>query len=318
MRYRQLGHSGLTVSVVGLGSNNFGGRLDVAGAKAVMDAAIDHGINFIDTSDSYGNMGGSEEIIGEIVKGRRDSVLLATKFGSDMGGSNGPDWGARASRLYITRAVEASLRRLRTDWIDLYQLHRPDRVTPFEETLGALDDLVRAGKIRYAGSSNLVAWQVTEAAWLAKERRCTAFVSAQNHYSLLSRQVESQLVPACGSAGVSVIPFFPLEGGLLTGKWRQGEEPPAGSRLAGAWGRGMAERIVGGFEKVEALRTLAAEAGVSLAALAIGGLAAQPAVGTVIAGAMTAEQAIDNAAAGDWVPTPEVLAAIDAITPRMG
>lgn len=306
------------MSVIGLGTNNFGGRLDVAGARAVMDAAIDNGINFVDTADSYGNKGGSESILGEILEGRREQVLLATKFGSDLGGSNGPDWGARASRRYIVRAVEASLKRLRTDWIDLYQLHHPDGKTPLEETLLALDDLVRAGKIRYAGSSNLAAWQVTEADWQAKLRNCTRFISAQNNYSLLTRRVEADLVPACVAADVAVIPFFPLASGLLTGKWRQGEEPPAGSRLADPWGRAMVERMEGGFEKVEALRAFADEAGVSLVTVALGGLAAQPTVGSVIAGAMTPEQVAANAAAGDWRPTKEQLRKIDEIVPRAG
>jgi len=193
MRYRQLGQSGLTVSVVGLGANNFGGRLDLDRSRPVIQAALDAGINLIDTSDSYGAMGGSETIIGEVLSSssRRDEAVIATKFGSDMGGSNGPDWGARASRRYIMKAVEASLRRLRTDWIDLYQLHRPDGVTPLEETLSALDDLVRSGKVRYIGSSNLSAWQVADADWIAREGQLNRFVSAQNHYSLLHRGISS-------------------------------------------------------------------------------------------------------------------------------
>ena len=202
MRFRQLGNSGLTVSVVGLGANNFGWRLDVEQSRPVIETALETGINLIDTSDSY-DTGNSEQIIGDVLRGRRDEVLIATKFGSDMGGSNGPDWGARASRRYVVKAVDASLRRLQTDWIDLYQLHRPDGLTPLDETLEALDDLVHQGKIRYAGSSNLSAWQVAESAWISKTRGLTRFVSAQNHYSLLERTIELDLVPACLSRTAS-------------------------------------------------------------------------------------------------------------------
>jgi aryl-alcohol dehydrogenase-like predicted oxidoreductase len=312
MRYRQLGRSGLTVSVVGLGANNFGGRLDLEGSRPVVEAALDAGINLIDTSDSYGNMGGSEEILGSILEKHRDSVVLATKFGSDMGGSNGRDWGARASRRYVTRAVESSLRRLRTDWIDLYQLHRPDGLTPLAETLEALDDLVHQGKVRYVGSSNLASWQVVEADWLSETKAVTRFVSAQNHYSLLERQIERELVPACVARGIAVIPYFPLANGLLTGKWAQGEPPPGGSRLADGWARGKATDEA--FKVIEALRSFADEAGVDLLSVAIGGLAAKPAVGSVIAGATSAEQVRANAQAGDWEPTAEELGRIDQIT----
>ncbi|HEV8063262.1 MAG TPA: aldo/keto reductase [Acidimicrobiales bacterium] len=316
MRYRQLGRSGLAVSVVGLGTNNFGRRLDLDGARLVLDAAIDSGINFVDTADSYGDQGGSETIIGQLLEGRRDQVVLATKFGSDMQGSNGPDWGARASRRYVVRAVEASLRRLRTDWIDLYQLHHPDNKTPLEETLRALDDLITAGKIRYAGSSNLAGWQVVQADWLARESHIDGFVSAQNHYSLVARQAEDELVPACAATGVSVIPFFPLASGLLTGKWRKGEEPPSGSRLAETWGKAMVERMQGSQDKVEGLREFAAQAGVEMTTVAIGWLAAQPTVGSVIAGAMAVDQVAQNASAADWRPTKDELAQIDALAPR--
>jgi aryl-alcohol dehydrogenase-like predicted oxidoreductase len=317
MRYQQLGRSGLTVSVVGLGANNFGGRLDLEGSRPVIEAALDAGINLIDTSDSYGSKGGSETIIGEVLasSGRRDEAIIATKFGSDMGGSNGPDWGARASRRYVMRAVEASLRRLRTDYIDLYQLHRPDGVSPLEETLSALHDLVVAGKVRYIGSSNLAAWQVADADWISRDLGISRFVSAQNHYSLLSRGIEAELVPSCVAHGVSVIPYFPLASGFLTGKWRRGEEPPTGSRLAEPWGRAMATANAGGFEIVEGLRAFADSAGVSLVSVAIGALAAQPGVASVIAGATSAEQVRANAAAADFEPTPEQLAAIDEIAP---
>jgi aryl-alcohol dehydrogenase-like predicted oxidoreductase len=316
MRYRQLGQSGLMVSVVGLGANNFGGRLDLDRSRPVIEAALDAGINLIDTSDSYGSMGGSETIIGQVLEsnGRRDEAVIATKFGSDMGGSNGPDWDARASRRYVVRAVEASLRRLRTDWIDLYQLHRPDGVTPLAETLSALDDLVRSGKVRYIGSSNLSAWQVADADTIARELGISRYLSAQNHYSLLSRGIELDLVPCCLARGVSVIPFFPLASGMLTGKWRRGEEPPAGSRLSEPWGQAMATSNDRAFEIVDSLRSFAEEAGVDMVSVAIGGLAAQPAVASVIAGATSAEQVAANAAAADFEPSPEQLRHIDEIT----
>jgi len=309
MRFRHLGNSGLTVSVVGLGANNFGWRLDLGRSRSVIEAALEVGINFVDTSDSY-DMGNSEKILGEVLKGRRDEVVIATKFGSDMGGSNGPDWGARASRRYIVRAVEASLRRLQTDWIDLYQLHRPDGVTPLEETLGALDDLVRQGKILYAGSSNLSAWQVAESAWIAKTRGVTSFVSAQNQYSLLERAIELDLVPACLAHGVAVIPYFPLASGLLTGKWKRGETAPANSRLAGR--DAPSDQT---FDVIEGLAALAEKADVTLTELAIAGLAAQPAVASVIAGATSVEQVHSNALAGDLELSPEMLAEIDRVAP---
>jgi aryl-alcohol dehydrogenase-like predicted oxidoreductase len=311
MRFRQLGRSGLTVSVIGLGANNFGWRLDVQRSRPVIDAALEAGINFIDTSDSY-DKGNSEQILGEVLKGRRDEVVIATKFGSDMEGLNGPDWDARASRRYILKAVEASLRRLQTDWIDLYQLHRPDGLTPLEETLEALDDLVREGKIRYAGSSNLSAWQVTESDWISRTRGRTGFVAAQNHYSLLERTIELELIPACLAHGVSVIPYFPLANGLLTGKWKRGADAPDNSRLAGR--NTPSEQT---FEIIEALAALAGQTGVTLTELALAGLAAQPAVGSVIAGATSAEQVRANAAAGDLVLSTEVMAEVDRVAPAL-
>ncbi len=316
MRYRQLGRSGLTVSVVGLGANNFGARLDQAATAAVVDAALDVGINLIDTADVYGGRGGSEELLGRVLKGRRGEVVLATKFGSDMGGTNGPDWGARASRRYIRRAVEASLRRLETDWIDLYQLHRPDGVTPLAETLEALGELVAEGKIRYAGSSNFAGWQIAAAHYLAQTPGRATFVSAQNHYSLLARDIEEEVIPAALEYGVGILPFFPLANGLLTGKWRRGEPPPAGSRLAEDWTRkGIGERD---FDVLEALAAFAAARGVGLLDVAIGGLAAFPGVASVIAGATSPEQVRANAAAGEWVPDAAELAEIDRITTREG
>ena len=308
--HRPLGSSGLVVSRVGLGCNNFGRRIGLDDARAVVDAALDEGITLFDTSDSYGE---SEEILGELLGGRRDQVLLATKFGSDLQGANGPDWGARGSRRYIRRAVERSLRRLRTDWIDLYQLHFPDPVTPMDETLAALTELVHEGKVRYIGSSNLAAWQVSDAEWLSRTHGHERFVSAQNHYSLLDRQVEAELVPACLAYGIGILPYFPLASGLLTGKYHRGEPAPEGTRLAGARFAGQItdER----FDAVEALEAFAAERSISLLDVAIGGLAAQPAVGSVIAGATRPDQVKANVTAGRWIPTPEDLAALDAIAP---
>ena len=309
MQLRQLGESGLMVSVIGLGANNFGWRLDLEESRSVVDAALEARINFIDTSDSY-DAGRSEEILGAVLTGRRDEVVIATKFGSDMKGSNGPDFGARASRRYIVRAVEASLRRLETDWIDLYQLHRPDGITPLEETLAALDDLVRAGKVRYAGSSNLAAWQVAEADWISRRGGLTRFISAQNHYSLLERTAERELVPACEAHGVSLIPYFPLANGLLTGKWRRGAPAPEQSRLSGRDAPGEAT-----FEVIEGLAALAERAGLTMTELSLAGLAAQPIIGSVIAGATTPEQVRQNAAAGDLDLPAEVLAALDDLAP---
>jgi aryl-alcohol dehydrogenase-like predicted oxidoreductase len=312
MRYRPLGSSGLVVSVVGLGGNNFGRRLDVDGTRAVVDAALEAGITLIDTADIYGGQGASESLLGEVLAGRRDDVVLATKFGMDMGGANGPEWGARGSRRYIRLAVEASLRRLGTDWIDLYQYHAPDGVTPLEETVAALDELVREGKVRYTGSSNLAAWQVADADSFARHSGVTRFISAQNGYSLLDRTVERELTPACVEHGVGILPYFPLANGLLTGKYRRGEAAPAGTR--------MVDRIDSvrdrTFDRVEAFETYARERGIGLLDVAIGGLAAQPAVGSVIAGATKPEQVVANAAAGDWEPSPDDLAALDAIAPR--
>jgi aryl-alcohol dehydrogenase-like predicted oxidoreductase len=307
MSYRPLGSSGLMVSVVGLGCNAFGTRVDADRVTAIVDAAVDEGITLFDTADVYG-AGASEELLGKALRGRRDRVVVATKFGSDMGGSNGPDWGARGSRRYIRRAVEASLRRLGTDWIDLYQLHRPCPVTPVEETLAALDELVTEGKVRYVGSSNFAAWQVVDADWTAREIGTERFVSAQNKYSLVDRRAETELVPACESVGAGILPYFPLEFGLLTGKYRRGEPAPEGSRLADPrLGRRLAEA---NWDRIEAVEAFARDRGLTMLQVAIGGLAAQPAVASVIAGVTTPEQVRANAAAGLWEPTLEDLAAL--------
>lgn len=312
MSYRRLGESGLPVSVVGIGCNNFGGRIDAERSTAVVRAALEEGVNLFDTADTYGGAGRSEEILGAALKGRRDDVLIATKFGHDMGGATGADYGARGGRRYVVRAAEASLRRLGTDWIDLYQVHRPDPDTPIEETLAALDDLVHAGKVRYLGHSNFAGWQLADAAWTARVRGLTPFVSAQNEYSLLKRDVEAELVPACQRFGLGLLPYFPLASGLLTGKYRRNAEPPAGTRLSGArFTRRLAEAPWG---VIEALEKFAAERGLTLLDVAIGGLAAQPAVASVIAGATTPEQVRANVAAGAWRPSAEDLAALDDIT----
>ena len=232
MTYQQLGLSGLTVSTVGLGCNNFGARMADEDVPAVVNAAIDAGITLFDTADVYGNAGGSEILLGEALGSRRGEVIIATKFGSDMRGANGPDWGARGSRRYIRIAVENSLRRLGTDWIDLYQLHEPDPNTPIEETLAALTEIVAEGKVRYIGSSNLAGWQVIDADWTSRTSGFEAFISAQNEYSWLNRSAETELVPALEHTGQSLLPYFPLASGLLTGKYHRGQPAPAGSRLA--------------------------------------------------------------------------------------
>lgn len=304
MRYRRLGDSGLVVSVVGIGCNNFGRKLDAAGTKAVVDAAIESGINFFDTADIYGNPhGASEEQLGAALRGRRDEVVVATKFGMDMEGANGADRGARGARRYVVRAVEASLRRLGTDHIDLYQMHRPDPATPIEETLSALDDLVRAGKVRYLGNSNFAGWQIADADWTARTRNLTRFVSAQNHYNLVERDAETEVVPACERFGLGLLPFFPLASGLLSGKYRRGESAPQGTRLAeDRWAR----RLAGApWDVIESLEKFAAERGRNLLDVAIGGLAARPAVASVIAGATTPDQVRANARAGAWEPSAE-------------
>jgi aryl-alcohol dehydrogenase-like predicted oxidoreductase len=296
MRYRPLGRSGLLVSVVGLGCNNFGGRLDLEAARAVVDAALDAGVTLLDTADVYGGPGGSETILGQLLEGRRDEVVLATKFGMSMGEESERE--LRGSRRYIRRAVEASLQRLRTDYIDLYQYHRPDGTTPVAETLEALSELVTEGKVRYVGCSNFAAWQLIDAEWISQSGGLRRFISAQNEYSLLERGAEAELLPACERHGIGVLPYFPLANGLLTGKYRRGEPAPAGTRLAA-----RAQVLDhADFDRIDALEAFAAATGRSLLELAIGGLAAQPAVASVIAGATTADQVRANVAAGAWIP----------------
>lgn len=309
--YRQLGGSGLTVSTVGVGCNAFGTRIDEARTGTVVKAALDAGVTLFDTADVYGT-GASEELLGRALGSHRDDVVVATKFGMDMHGANGADWGVRGSRRYIRKAVEASLRRLDTDWIDLYQMHMPDPRTPIEETLSALHELVTEGKVRYVGSSNFAGWQVVDADWVARSNGQPAFVTAQNKYSLADRSADRDLVPACEHVGVDVLPFFPLEFGLLTGKYRRGAAAPEGSRLSV-----QKQRLESAdFDLIEALETFAAERSVSILEVAIGGLAAQPFIGSVIAGATSAEQVVANVRAGEWEPSDDDLASLDDLTAR--
>ena len=309
MEYRNLGNSGLQVSVVGLGCNNFGMRLDAAATKAVVDKAIDMGITFFDTADVYGR-GKSEEYLAPALKPHRRNVVIATKSVSPMG--EGPYW-AGASRKYLMDAVDDCLRRLDTDYIDLYQMHRWDDRTPIEETLRALEDMVRAGKVRYIGCSNYTGWQVVEAAWVAKTEHLTPFISAQNQYNLLERNVERELVPACRKYGLSILPYFPLASGFLTGKYRPGEPPPEGTRLAGMGP--MASRVLNekNFDTLMKLESLAQRSGHTMLDLAIGWLASLPYVGSVIAGATKPEQVEQNVKAAEYRLTPEEMKEVDEI-----
>ena len=297
MKSRRLGKEGPEVSVVGLGCNNFGMRVDLEGTRAVVDAALDAGVTLLDTADIYGGKGGSEALLGEVLEGRRERVVLATKFGGDMGDGTK----ARGSRDYIHKAIDASLQRLRTDYVDLYQYHTPDHVTPFEETFAALDELVRAGKVRYVGHSNLEAAQVEEVDALAREHGWARPVSAQNQYSLLRREAEQELLPVCDRLGIGVLPYFPLASGLLTGKYRRGEPQPEGTHLHGR-DEVFTEET---FDRIEALEQFAAERGVTLLDVAVGGLLAQPAISSVIAGATKPEQVRANVAAAAWEPSPD-------------
>ena len=285
MTYRPLGDSGLMVSAVGIGCNAFSRRVDLDGVRDILAAARDTGVTLLDTADIYGAPpGASEELLGEALLGQRDEFVVATKFGMDMQGANGNDFGARASRRYVRRAVEASLRRLQTDHIDLYQLHQPDGVTPIEETLSALTELVREGKVRYVGCSNFDGWQVADADWTARTAGLERFVSAQNRYSLLDRTVEAEVVPACETFGLGILPFFPLEYGLLTGKYRRGAGAPEGSRAAldPARSHWLARAD---WDRIEAVEAYAEARGLTVLDVAIAGLAAQPAVASVISGA---------------------------------
>ena len=307
MDYRRLGDSGLKVSEIGLGCNNFGMRIDQDATNVVIDAAIEHGITFFDTADVYGGQGKSEEMMGVALKGKRHQVVLATKFASPMG--KGPDKQG-GSRRYVMDAIEASLKRLQTDYIDLYQMHRPDPDTPIEETLDALDDLVTQGKVRYIGNSNFSGWQIADADWIARNAHQNRFVSAQNNYSLLERRVEHEVNPACERFGLGMLPFFPLASGLLTGKYKRGEAPAEGTRLA-AWGPRAAQALNDkNFDRVEALEGWAAERGHTMLELAFAWLLGHPVVSSVIAGATKPDQVAANAATAGWKLTPDEVAEV--------
>ena len=312
MEYRNLGNSGLQVSIVGLGCNNFGMRIDAAATEVVVNTAIDAGINLFDTADVYGGTK-SEEFLGKALGARRQDIVLATKFGMPLGKSS---YTSRGSRRYIMNAVENSLRRLNTDYIDLYQMHAPDPSTPIDETLSALDDLVRQGKVRYIGHSNYAGWQTAEAHYVAKAGNMTPFVSAQNEYSLLNRKIENELVPAVNKYGVGVLPFFPLASGFLTGKYRQGQAGPEGARLSAG---PMADRVLTdkNYEILGKLETFAESRGKGVLDVAFGWLIAQPHVSSVIAGATKPEQVDANVAAGEWRMNAEDVAEVDAITKEM-
>jgi len=311
MEQRPLGTSELKASLVGLGCNNFGMKIDLEASRAVIDTALEVGLNFFDTADLYGG-GKSEDFIGQVLGPRRKEVVLATKFGGvAYMQKSGEPWGARA---YIVKCVEASLRRLQTEWIDLYQIHFPDATTPVEETLAALDDLVRQGKVRAIGSSNFSNAQIEEAQAQSQTRRLAPFVTAQNEWSLLNREVEREVIPACEKHRVGQLPYFPLASGLLTGKYRRGEALVPGSRLATLdYFKSFAtdER----FAKVEALQHFAQQHGHTLLELAMSWLAVQPSVTSVIAGATTPEQVRTNAAAANWKLSSTELAEVDALVP---
>jgi aryl-alcohol dehydrogenase-like predicted oxidoreductase len=309
VEYRTLGNSGLQVSVVGLGCNNFGGRVDAAGTKAVVEQCIEEGITFFDTADVY-SRGQSEEFMAPVLKAHRHDVVIATKAGNPMG--EGP-YLRGTSRRYLMNAVEDSLRRLDTDYIDLFQVHVPDPNTPIDETLRTLDDLVRSGKVRYIGNSNFFGWQIVEAEWVARSEHLNRFVSAQNEYNLLQRNIETEVGPACLRYGLGFLPYFPLASGFLTGKYRPNEAPPEGTRLGAPnspFGRVLNE---GNFDKLTKLEQFAADRGHTMIELAFSWLASRPFVASVIAGATKPEQVTSNANAANWKLTDEEYAEVDQI-----
>jgi aryl-alcohol dehydrogenase-like predicted oxidoreductase len=309
---RSLGDSGPEVSALGMGCNQLGRTVDREGARRLIDACEAAGVNLVDTADSYGEAGSSEEYLGEALAGaRRDRFVVATKFGWQLSGVEGAPGVPRGSAEYIRWAVDGSLRRLGTDHIDLYQYHRPDGVTPLEETLGAMSELVADGRVRFIGCSNFSAELVDEAARIAGANGWTGFVSLQNEYSLLNRELEAEVVPACERHGVGILPYFPLARGLLTGKYRRGEAGPEGARLSGADQVADART----FDVLEALESYAEARGVTMLEVAIGGLAAQRGVASVIAGARRPGQIEGNARAARWVPSEDDLRALDEIVP---
>jgi aryl-alcohol dehydrogenase-like predicted oxidoreductase len=310
MQTRSIGSSGLRVTLVGLGCNNFGRRTDPETSRKVIDKALDLGITLFDTADVYGGPGASETILGETLGVRRKNIVLATKFGMAM---NTARTMQGASRRYILSAAEASLRRLKTDWIDLYQLHQPDPTTPIDETLRALEDLIQQGKVRTIGCSNLPAWQVVEAQWTARHLGLHGLVCCQDEYSLLVRDPERELIPAMQSYGLSLLPYFPLASGLLTGKYRRDLMPP-GARLSNPSpfaGRFLTDA---NWERMQRLESFCTKRGRTLLELAFSWLAAQPIVCSIIAGATRPEQVEQNAQAVDWTLTPEDLDEIDRMT----
>ncbi|MEC7660340.1 MAG: aldo/keto reductase [Pseudomonadota bacterium] len=313
MEYRNLGSSGLRVSLVGLGCNNFGMRLDLEQTRAVVDRAFDLGITLFDTADMYGGRGGSETQLGKILGHRRKDIVLASKFGMAMS-DDGTKIGA--SRRYIMSAVEDSLRRLKTDWIDLYQLHQPDPLTPLDETMQALDDLVTQGKIRYIGCSNLPSWQVVESQWISKSLGLNRFVSCQDEYNILNRNVEAELIPAMQKYGCGLLPYFPLASGLLTGKYKR-TEMPEGARLTDM--PTFANRIYltdENFDIVDNLNKFAHKTGHSILELAFGWMASRPTTASIIAGATKPEQIDANVAAVNWVLSQSEIDEVDKISAR--
>lgn len=311
MKQRNLGKSGLAVSVVGLGCNNFGDRTDPEASRKVIHKALDLGITLFDTADIYGKFGGSENSLGQFLGDRRKDIVLATKFGMPM---DKAETMKGASRRYIMAAADASLKRLKTDWIDLYQIHRPDPLTPIDETLRALDDLVRQGKVRYIGCSNFAAWQVVEAQWTSRHHGLNAFVSCQDEYSLVKRELERDLAPAMQAYGLGLVPYFPLASGLLTGKYKRDASMPDGARLGN--NQRLADRYLtdANWAVVEHLDKFCLERGHSLLELAFSWLAANPLVSSIIAGATKPEQLDLNLRAVDWALTAEDMAEIDRLT----
>ncbi len=312
MQLRNLGTSGLRVSVVGLGCNNFGARLDADGTKKVVHKALDCGITLFDTADMYGNRGGSERDLGAALGARRQEIVLASKFGYQMDDAGRMKGG---SRRYIMQAVEASLQRMGTDWIDLYQFHFPDPLTPIEETLRALDDLVRQGKVRYIGCSNKSAWEVVDALWTSRFYGLNSFVSCQDEYSVLMRRADKDLIPAMQVHGLGLLPYYPLASGLLTGKYRHGEAMPAGARLSQPGHYTNRHLNDANWTKLKGLETFVAARGKTLLDLAFSWLACKPVVSSVIAGATRPEQVEANVKAAAWAMSDDDMAEIDKISP---
>jgi len=311
MRYRTIGETALSVSVLGLGGNNFGGRSNAEQTRDVVRAALDCGITLFDTADNYGGGGRSETLLGEQLASHRDRVIIATKFGADMRADYGDDCGPIGSRRYIRRAAEGSLRRLQTEYIDLYQMHMPDPVTPLAETAGALQELAEEGKIRHFGHSNFPGWRVAEAYFTGLATGREGFVTTQNQYSLLTRDAERELLPACLHFGVGFLAYFPLDNGLLTGKVRRSVGPAAGSRLHGYEAYLSDSKL----ERIEALSSWAAANGRTLLEVALGGLVARDGVHCAIVGASSPDQVIANAGAVDWLPAEQELREIDRLAP---